>query len=155
MGETGRGLSVRLEEHRRACTLGQENNAVAIHSLSLDHRINFKNSKIVYKEPNVTKRRVIEGALIHSSNTFKHNKPFHKEDDIISNSISYNVLKLAAHTPVVSHLSIAQAEGGTSDASTDAGSDQRNDNQPPSNPQALRRSQRIRNRQQQDLHPPD
>ena len=157
MGETGRNLSVRLEEHRRACTLGLENNAVAIHSISLDHRIDFKNSKIVCKEPNITKRRVIEGALIHSLDTFKHNKSFNKEDDIVSNFISYNVLKFAsaAHTPVVPYLSLAQVQGVNPGTSTDAENHQRNVHQPPPNPQALRRSQRIRNRRQQDLDPPD
>ena len=153
-------MSVRLDEHRRACTIGQENNAVAVHTLSLDHQINFRNSKVIYKEPNITKRRVIEGALIHSLNTFKNNKSFNEEDDIIRNFITFDFLKFksAAHTPVVSSLSLAQAQGEvavqwTPDATTDAENLQRNDHQPPDNPPALRRSERIRNRLPQDLDP--
>ena len=167
VGETGRSLSVRLDEHKRACASGQENNAVATHSLSLDHRIYFKNSKIIYKESNVTKRRVVEGALIHSLNTFKNNKSFCEEDDILSNMISSHVLKSdkAAHTLVVSSLSHAQALDEVAlQRSPDAGTDAENihqprslrpenDHQQPSNRPVPRRSQRIRQRQLHDLNP--
>ena len=144
--------------------MGQENNAVATHTLSLDHRINFKDSKIIYKEPNVTKRRVVEGALIHSLKTFKNNKSFSEEDDIISNFISFNVLNfdIAAHTPVVSSLLSAQAQGEVvmqqiPEAGTDAVNRPHhgNDLQPPANPPGPRRSQRIRMRLRQDYLAPD
>ena len=157
VGETGRNLSVRLDEHRNACSKGLDHNAVATHTLSLDHRINFKDSKIIYKEPNVTKRRVAEGALIHSLKTFKNNKSFNDEDDVISNFISHNVL--AAHSPVVSSLFSAQTQGivalqQTHDVGTDAEdrSRQGNDHQPPDNP-PVRRSERVRQRLIQDLDP--
>ena len=137
--------------------MGQENSAVATHTLSLDHRINFKDSRIIYKEPNVTKRRVVEGALINSLKTFKNNKSFSEEDDIISNFISFNVL--AAHIPVVSSLFSAQAQDGVveqqiPDAGTDPddrpnpGNDQLSHDNPPA-----RRSQRIRMRLTQHLNP--
>ena len=152
VGETGRNLAVRLDEHRRACSVGQENNAVAVHSISLDHRINFRESKVICKEPNVTKRRIIEGALIHSLDTFKNNKSFSKEDDLISNFITFNILKFkkVAHISVDSSLSFAQAQDENPDAGTDAGNER---NLPPSNPQAVRRSQRIRNRPPRELDP--
>ena len=87
VGETGRGLDTRMDEHKRACSVGMENSAVANHSLDLDHRIDFKNSKIVYKEADVGKRRVVEGALIHCIKTFKNNKSFNEEDDVLSHFI--------------------------------------------------------------------
>ena len=81
---------------------------------------------------------------------------------ILLATLSLNFLKFksAAHTPVVSSLSLAQAQGEvalqwTPDAGTEAENLQRNDHQAPVNPLALRRSGRIRNRLPQDLDPPD
>ena len=79
-GETGMSLEVRIEEHKRACRLGSENNMIAKHSWEMDHRINWKDSKIIYKENNVGKRRVVEGAFIGICNTFENNKAFTHED---------------------------------------------------------------------------
>ena len=79
-GENGRGLEVRLEEHKRSCRLGSQYISVAKHTLELGHVIDWKSSKIVYKENNVGKRRVIEGALISLLKTFENNKSFTQED---------------------------------------------------------------------------
>ena len=81
-GETGRSLEVRIEEHKRACRIDSENNMIAKHSWEKDHRINWKDSKIIYKESNVGKRRVLEGALIGICHTFKNNNGFTQEDKI-------------------------------------------------------------------------
>ena len=92
MGETGRGLDIRMNEHKRACSMGMENSAVASHSLDLDHRIGFKKSKIIYKDADMSRRRVVEGAVIHCIETFKNNKSFNEEDDILSHFI-FNFVK--------------------------------------------------------------
>ena len=44
-GESGRGLLTRIGEHKRAYKLHAENNALVSHSLKLDHRINWAESK--------------------------------------------------------------------------------------------------------------
>ena len=80
-GETGRSLEVRIEEHKRAM-LGSENNMIAKHTWEKDHSINWKDSKIIYQNSNVGKRRIIEGPLIGICNTFKNNKAFTQEDEI-------------------------------------------------------------------------
>ena len=71
VGESGRGLQIRLQEHKRACSIGLQNSAVANHALDLDHRIDFKNTKLVYKDSDIGRRRVVEGAIIHSVSTFE------------------------------------------------------------------------------------
>ena len=113
VGETGRGLDIRLDEHKRACLMGMENSAVANHTLDLDHRIGFKKSKIVYKDADMGRRRVVEGAVIHCSKTFKNNKSFSEEDDILSYFIFNSVKnsKGAADTLGDPLLSIAGARG--------------------------------------------
>ena len=45
VGETGRNLEVRIEEHKRACRIGLENSVVARHALDASHRIDWNNSK--------------------------------------------------------------------------------------------------------------
>ena len=84
VGETGRNIMTRLDEHKRACRMGTQSNAIANHSLDLDHRINFKDASIICKNSNVAQRKVIEGALIHILDTFADNKAFSQDDDITS-----------------------------------------------------------------------
>ena len=81
-GETGRKLSVRLEEHCKDCRLGLQTSMVAKHTLKLGHRINWGSAGIILKENDVGKRRVVEGALIHLLETFENNKSFTQEDVI-------------------------------------------------------------------------
>ena len=84
IGESGRGLHVRLEEHKRACRLGSSYSAVATHSLELDHRIGFSQAKVIFKSDSRSTRRTIEGALIALNNTFTNNKSSTSEDAYIN-----------------------------------------------------------------------
>ena len=155
VGETGRGLQKRLQEHKRACSIGLQNSAVANHSLNLDHRIDFNSTKIIYHDSDISRRRVVEGAFIHAISTFENNKSFNEEDDIISNIIFRSVSKRrkAAFISADPLLSFAQARDViATDHRHDAGTDgatamQEHDNyhEDEIRPQP-RRSQRIRNR---------
>ena len=87
IGESGRGLGKRLEEHKRACRLGNSYSAAATHTLNTGHRIGFNNVKIVYKSKNRNQRRVIEGALISLNNTFENNKGNTNEDKYFNTQI--------------------------------------------------------------------
>ena len=103
IGESGRGLDVRLEEHKRACRLGNSYSAVATHTLELDHRIGFKQSSIIYKCRNRNIRRTVEGALINLNNTFDNNKSSTKEDHLTNLIICkaaniYNPCNISATT---------------------------------------------------------
>ena len=83
-GESGRGLSVRKIEHKRACATGQEDNMISKHTWDLSHRIDWEGARLVYKCNDVGKRRVVEGALISLLNTFEGNKSFTSEDPAIN-----------------------------------------------------------------------
>ena len=54
---------------------------------ALNHRVNFNDAKIICKNNNISKRRVIEGAIIHSVDTFPGNKAFSQEDYFTSKFI--------------------------------------------------------------------
>ena len=87
IGESGRGLDVRLEEHKRACRLGRDYSAVATHSIGLDHRIGFRQAKIIYNSNNRNTRKIIEGALISLNNTFVNNKSSTQEGEYVNAAI--------------------------------------------------------------------
>ena len=85
VGESGRTLATRIGEHKQACRQGNPNNAIATHSL--DHRINFNDARIICHNNSISKRRVIEGAIIHTVDTFPGNKSFSQEDYFTSKFI--------------------------------------------------------------------
>ena len=106
IGETGRSLSVRLEEHRLACRLGNNYNAIATHSLGYDHQISFSSARIVYNSNNINVRKIAEGALISLNSTFKNNKGSTQEDRFINFNIC-EILKIKSCFNIVATLSPA------------------------------------------------
>ena len=83
VGETGRNLEIKKKEHARDIRNWNVNSAIANHCWKEgDHKMDFKNSKIVYKSNNVKIRRLIEGVLIDSIPTIEGNKSFSKVDSI-------------------------------------------------------------------------
>ena len=162
LGETGRGLSTRIDEHKNACRLGKNYSAVATHSLDVGHRIGFREAEIVYKCQNRNIRRLAEGALISLNNTFDRNSSTTKENKIINSLIcqslnirNYSNIKATLctsaafpHYPQVNR--VPAASSGTIDAGRDpANEDQRIPPEPPDpveNNTNLRRSERIRAR---------
>ena len=106
VGETGRDLDVRLEEHRSDCRLGKNYSAVAHHSLDVGHRIGFKKSEIVYKCHDRQTRRTVEGALIGLNKTFHNNKGFNSESRYINSTIC-QALKIRNYNKISATLSTA------------------------------------------------
>ena len=90
VGESGRDLQTRLNEHKNACRQGNEYSAIANHSLQNDHRIDFKRADVIFKSNCIHKRRIVEGALIRQLNTFTGNKAFTIDDNIIDKLICRN-----------------------------------------------------------------
>ena len=80
VGETGRKLSIRLEEHSKAVREFDNRSAIANHCWENDHRMDFKNSRFVYKDSNIKRRRAVEGVLIDSIPTVLGNKSFNSLD---------------------------------------------------------------------------
>ena len=93
IGESGRGLSIRINEHKSACRRGQENNMVAKHAWEMNHQIDWDNAKVIYKSNSIGKRRVVEGALTGLLNTFDNNKAFTSEDPITNRLIIQSLSK--------------------------------------------------------------
>ena len=91
LGETGRKLGIRLEEHKNACRLGKDYSAVVAHSLGAGHRIGFNEAKLVYKCQDRSIRRLVEGALISLNKTFDHNTSATKEDRIVNSLICHSL----------------------------------------------------------------
>ena len=87
VGETGRQLSKRLSEHKNAVRNYDEKSAIAKHCWSLDHRMNFKDSKIVYTNSNIIQRRAVEGVIINSIPTIPGNKSFNSIDKLNAREI--------------------------------------------------------------------
>ena len=72
VGQTGRNFDVRLKEHKSAVRLGNMNNACAKHSANKNHLIDWKNAKPVYMSGCLSKRLVVESALIKTSPNFNN-----------------------------------------------------------------------------------
>ena len=119
IGESGRSHAQRLDEHKRACRLGNSYSAVANHTWELDHRIGFKQSKLVFRSSDRNTRRTVEGALIQLNNTFINNKGSTKEDRYTNtlicrsvNIINYNdisaTIRIAA-SPLSPQVSLIDA----------------------------------------------
>ena len=64
-GETSKPLSTRLDQHKRKISLAQTDSALFIHMRdNLDHRFNFKDARLIFKSEFLTKREMVESALI-------------------------------------------------------------------------------------------
>ena len=83
-GESGRGLEVRIQEHKRNVRNGVQYSAIAAHCLDVGHRVSFDEASMVYKSNSVRIRRLVEGALIGLNETFENNKGFTQESVMIN-----------------------------------------------------------------------
>ena len=70
IGETGRGFSTRLKEHKDAVRLGKHNNAIFKHVYDTNHAINWEGSKLLFESKNLQNRLIVESALIKSVANF-------------------------------------------------------------------------------------
>ena len=65
IGETCRTIKQRLEEHKRAVRIGDPSNAIALHTNSNLHSIQWGESKVIEQELNWKRRRVKEAIHIN------------------------------------------------------------------------------------------
>ena len=66
IGETGRTLTKRIEEHKKDIEKQKPDSGVAEHIRDTDHFFDFKKAKIVYPSKNTLKRHIVESTLIAS-----------------------------------------------------------------------------------------
>ena len=70
IGETGRNLFTRLEEHRKDVSIGKENSQVFQHSRDTGHTFNFCETKVLQQNQNVWHRRRLESFYtLHHQNS--------------------------------------------------------------------------------------
>ena len=60
IGETGRNLFTRIEEHKKDVRIGKENSQVFQHSRDTGHTFNFNEAKVLQQNQNVWHRRRLE-----------------------------------------------------------------------------------------------
>ena len=121
-GESGRGLDIRLLEHKRAYANHASNSALVQHSLDKDHRINWDETTMIFNTTDIGIRRLIEGAAIDQGNSMPGNKSFTQEGKIINKSLCINFIRnfifkhdvntIIATPDTASSLSPAQVTGG-------------------------------------------
>ena len=64
IGETGRTLKVRMAEHKRAVKSKDPPNGIAVHVQKTAHNINWQEARILARENNWGRRRVLEALEI-------------------------------------------------------------------------------------------
>ena len=118
-GESGRGLDVRIQEHKRAYDKVSQNSVLVKHSWDLNHRINWEGAKIIHKDSGIGSRRLVEGAAIVMGNSIEGNKTFTQEDPFINHYICNRYIKnfnfknsSVFSTSDAASLSPAQVTGG-------------------------------------------
>jgi hypothetical protein len=67
IGETGRSLSTRLNEHKLAIKNHNTNNALYVHSFEEDHKFNLSDAHLIYKSNDIHTRKVVEASLIKTN----------------------------------------------------------------------------------------
>ena len=110
-GESGRGLSIRIREHKRSYDSLAMNNVLVKHAWEKDHRINWNNAKILFNSKEVGVRRIVEGAAINLGLSMDGNKSFTQEDKFtnyiicdkyIKNFFNFNVQNAVPDATVAS-----------------------------------------------------
>ncbi|KAK7026007.1 hypothetical protein SK128_009023 [Halocaridina rubra] len=70
MGQTGRSLSQRVLEHKRAVRYNQENSALFTHVNEHNHRIDWSGATMLFKSTCQFKRKIVESSLIEMKDNF-------------------------------------------------------------------------------------
>lgn len=91
IGQTKQLLKNRLNQHKLAISQHKKNNtALSNHALENFHTFDFKNTKIIHKENNISKRLFLEMCYIKNND-----KTINYQTDIENLSVVYNdILKI-------------------------------------------------------------
>ncbi|MEL7523226.1 MAG: GIY-YIG nuclease family protein, partial [Cyanobacteria bacterium J06553_1] len=94
IGETGRTLAKRLQEHKRDVKTGKESNACFIHLRDEGHVIDWSNAKMRHKASNVYERKILESFLIQKTPNFNLCTGHWKMDRLTSSLVTRAFPKL-------------------------------------------------------------
>ena len=67
IGETGKTLTERLAEHRRAVRRMDNNNSLAVHVQRTTHRITWDKAEVIEQENNKIRRKIKEALRIQNT----------------------------------------------------------------------------------------
>ena len=73
IGETSRPFKVRLKEHKHNCISQKVSSAIADH-FSSGHSLDFENSRVIYRESHLYRRKIAEALMINNTRTISGNK---------------------------------------------------------------------------------
>ena len=97
IGETGRPLIQRLKEHKADIKIHKKESGVASHVIETQHRFDFDNAKIIYPSHHLSKRHIVESAVIchytESDLCTNLNSGFSPHNQLLSKSV-ISLLKL-------------------------------------------------------------
>ena len=87
MRESGRSLDKRLNEHKQAISQRNTSSALFMHISENNHQINWVDAKLLIKENNTKKRKIIESPIINSSLTMNISDGCYKLDVLTTNYV--------------------------------------------------------------------
>lgn len=76
VGETGRGVNVRLKEHKSDVKFHRTSNAIVLHIEQCNHLPDWENTKILEKNMKKSTRKILEAAHIITRDTFNSRNGF-------------------------------------------------------------------------------
>ena len=88
IGETGRDLDTRIKEHKYACKVGNNNNAIFVHSYNNNHVIDWTSSQMLYNCSNFKKRRIVESVCIDKYENFNLSEGTFRLDPVIKGLVA-------------------------------------------------------------------
>ena len=76
VGETGRGIQIRLKEHKSDVKFHRTSNAIVLHIDTCHHLPNWEETKVLEKNISKKKRKTLEAAHIITRDTFNSRSGF-------------------------------------------------------------------------------
>ena len=86
-GQTGKQLSVRINQHKYNVRRGEDNSAFFVHMSDKNHLINWNSAKFIYRSNDPIKRNIIECAFISQCDNFNLSPGLYKIDALIKSLI--------------------------------------------------------------------
>ena len=87
LGQTGKQCEKRLTQHKYNVRTANESSGIFIHVRDYDHRINWNETKLIFKSNDIYERLIVESCLIDKINNMNLMPGFYKVDNIMKNQI--------------------------------------------------------------------
>ena len=88
IGQSGKGLATRINQHKGCIRRGETSNALFLHRNNYNHAIDWDRAKVYLYCDNVTKRNIVESAMIKSQENLMNVSPgMYKLDAFLVNEI--------------------------------------------------------------------